>query len=442
MQQGINQIRAEHVSGMRITDGTKGTYGGKLNVVRMFLLTHRHETCVDNNGNIMVPLALNVLEDLFGWLSTNTDLPKRRGRQIHLIPIAEPHDDEMETNDHGVAVDDIFASGKATMSSSCMQGYKSAMLWLYRENKVIMEPAVQQRLSDIVEGYVKIVADKKSKGIMKISEGKSPLSFAGYNEVCRAMMTLSPVRNRHTFAESIFSWAFMVFMWNLMARSDSVNSIMLQHIDWRDDSMVITFAKHKGDQTGEGLSNDKHVYANPINPLICPVLTLAVLILTKNRLGLSTTSQLFEGNSSEGRFNKILASVIKDIPEEVNLGANRKDIGSHSNRKGSSTFVLGLSAAVSAVQVYLRAGWSLGNVQDRYIFSGAAGDQVVGRAVCGLPINDSNFAVLPPHFSNDDLTFIANQIGWNNIVEGNFDEFCARMTRMQMRKHTHPQCVE
>jgi hypothetical protein len=35
---------------------------------------------------------------------------------------------------------------------------------------------------------------------------------------------------------------------------------------------------------------------------------------------------------------------------------------------------------MSAVAVYLRAGWSLGNVQDRYIFSGAGSDQVVGRA--------------------------------------------------------------
>ena len=41
---------------------------------------------------------------------------------------------------------------------------------------------------------------------------------------------------------------------------------------------------------------------------------------------------------------------------------------------------------VSAVAVYLRAGWSIGNTQDRYIFSGAGSDQIVGRAVCGLPI--------------------------------------------------------
>lgn len=58
---------------------------------------------------------------------------------------------------------------------------------------------------------------------------------------------------------------------------------------------------------------------------------------------------------------------------------------------------------LSAVNVYLRAGWSLDNVQDRYIFAGAGGDQIVGRAASGLPITDLRFAVLPPHFSTEDL---------------------------------------
>lgn len=51
---------------------------------------------------------------------------------------------------------------------------------------------------------------------------------------------------------------------------------MLSHINWRNDSLVITFAKHKGDQTGDGLGNEKHVFANPHRPEICPVIALAV----------------------------------------------------------------------------------------------------------------------------------------------------------------------
>ena len=63
----------------------------------------------------------------------------------------------------------------------------------------------------------------------------------------------------------------MIFCWNLIARSHSVSNIMLQHMDWRNDSLVVIFAKSKSDQTGEGCANEKHVYANPINPIVCPI---------------------------------------------------------------------------------------------------------------------------------------------------------------------------
>ena len=44
------------------------------------------------------------------------------------------------------------------------------------------------------------------------------------------------------------------------------------------------------------------------------------------------------------------------------------------------------------------SGWSLGPVQSRYILEGEGGDQVCGRAACGLPLTDGSFANLPPHF--------------------------------------------
>lgn len=48
--------------------------------------------------------------------------------------------------------------------------------------------------------------------------------------------------------------------------------------------------------------------------------------------------------------------------------------------------------------VYLRAAWSLGPTQNRYIFSSDGGDQFTGRVLAGLPILDKKFAVIAPHF--------------------------------------------
>ena len=87
-------------------------------------------------------------------------------------------------------------------------------------------------------------------------------------------------------------------------------------------------------------------------------------------------------------------------------------------RKGPSTFLLTLSNCLNAANIYLRAGWSTGNVQDRYIFSDVGGDQIVGRAVAGLPVNSQ---VLPPHFTDLGLQRVL-EIGWENLLEGFYDK--------------------
>ena len=156
-----------------------------------------------------------------------------------------------------------------------------------------------------------------------------------------------------------------------MARSDSVGKIMHQHMCWREDALVITFAIHKGDREGQN-AYGRHVYANPGNPAICPVLAIAVMVFSRGHRAQGGRQQLFEGSHSEKRFSQILSTVIGDLSdaEAGILGARKQDIGTHSTRKGAPTYCLGITEGPSPIQVFLRAGWSLGNVQDRYLFAG------------------------------------------------------------------------
>ena len=209
----------------------------------------------------------------------------------------------------------------------------------------------------------------------------------------------------------LFGWPFLVLQWNLVARSATVSSMMMEHISWEGDSLVITTPKHKGDQEGANCF-PRHLYANPIDPVICPVLALAILTFVRGlRVDpLSTPSsssgsavesfRVFDGDNNGSRFSGVLHRVIQTLsPSEVLvLGGTAKELGTHSVRKGAATYCLGMVNGPTAVQVYLRAGWSLG-VQDRYLFQCAGGDQLTGRALSGLPFTDCVFASLPPHFT-------------------------------------------
>ena len=66
-----------------------------------------------------------------------------------------------------------------------------------------------------------------------------------------------------------------------------------------------------------------------------------------------------------------LGRIIAAVPdaELTRLGAEKKQLGTHSVRKGAASYCAGMMNGPSTVQVFLRAGWSLGNVQDRYLFA-------------------------------------------------------------------------
>ena len=81
------------------------------------------------------------------------------------------------------------------------------------------------------------------------------------------------------------------------------------------------------------------------------------------------------------------------------LGYSITDLGTHSIRKGASTYATSGSAdGPTATSVYIRCGWSMGDVVDRYLQYEKAGDMFVGRLVSGLPHSSAKFALLPPCF--------------------------------------------
>ncbi len=103
------------------------------------------------------------------------------------------------------------------------------------------------------------------------------------------------------------------------------------------------------------------------------------------------------------RFTKWLQKFLNTFSDAIEaLGLIISEIGSHSFRKGIASILANCPGGPGAISIWLRAGWSLGPVQSRYIFQGAGGDQFAGRAATMLDINDVDFAILPPHFDLSD----------------------------------------
>jgi hypothetical protein len=167
-------------------------------------------------------------------------------------------------------IQDKKTEAKRRASVSVIGGYRSSIAMLYEENNIKFDDATMLALNMFAGGYCYKRLDKKLNGEMKIQEGKSPITIQAYNFVAKQAFIK---RNDH--ALGYFAHLFLIFCWTLMARSVSVGTIMLDHISWESVALLISTPKYKSDQEGHNCY-PKHVYANPDNPFICPVLSMAV----------------------------------------------------------------------------------------------------------------------------------------------------------------------
>ena len=69
--------------------------------------------------------------------------------------------------------------------------------------------------------------------------------------------------------------------------------------------MAIYLAHVKNDQSGERKRDPRHIYANPVDPSMCPLTALGVYLNIFGLMGTKSTA-LFPGTSQYDRFAKIL----------------------------------------------------------------------------------------------------------------------------------------
>ena len=154
-------------------------------------------------------------------------------------------------------------------SVSDFGNYLSAFKDYYRERGVALPESQARLFENSYTGHKKRYALDVQAGKLPMGEGKNPLSFQSYLFLCRSLMSYHRVA---------FAHAYMIFCWNLVARSNTVASLHLGMFSWMTDHMTIRIPRHKGDQVGAHCT-PKAVYANPAIPEACPIFALALHLL-------------------------------------------------------------------------------------------------------------------------------------------------------------------
>ena len=286
---------------------------------------------------------------------------------------------------------DVAAPEQQFLSKSTYGSVRSALVHMYRSCGAVVPDDFQNDLALFMAGMKRKVAKQKEKNGVRAEEGKAVMPLACYKKLCELMFVSED-------DECIFGHTFLTLEWNLMARSDNVVNSHTNHLEWRDDCLLYYIMRSKGDQDGTSSKEPWHVYANPVDPAICPILGLARYVLAYPEVLLG--GKLFMSDDPYQIFSKVLRKVLEENEEVFNdMGIDIDTIGSHSARKGAATYCsTGSTVSPPMASICLRAGWSMGPVKEKYIHYEKAGDQYVGRVVCGLNVNSTEFAVSPPYF--------------------------------------------
>ena len=321
------------------------------------------------------------------------------------------------------------AKFKRTVTAQTYQNYKSALkFWVEHDDPDMSKvghpwPAdVDRVLQQAIATYKRDIGIKKRNGIMSQKEGKSKYNLHGFQVICKHFASLTPHAGRGnkghtvTWEEGLFAGLFTKLSVSTIGRSDNIDDVLLTNMDWENDALTLSFSTTKSDQTGERTADKKRIFANRFKPEICSILALAVYTWCKRRTS-DNNEKLFDGYDQNKRYYTELMNAMKAIPANIDIGCNRSDIGTHSNRKFAESTSVSRIDGPNRTQVCLRAGQSVGRTQDCYMSQEDDGDAFVGRTVAQLQFDADEFDSLPCHFAPSTLITL-DEYGWDNILDG------------------------
>jgi hypothetical protein len=165
-------------------------------------------------------------------------------------------------------------------------------------------------------------------------EGKEPLSTKLYQKLCHWFLCMRETN------DGVFVHTFLVLTWNLGCRVNNTVNIQFKDIAWSHhfDCFQVHFAHSKTDPPGDDRAYTRHIFSNPSDPMVCPVLSIGMYFSSCfSGFKVSKEEMLFPGSKQELQFAKILHRILLENSAEVN------QLGTHSIRKGSSSYLTSMT---------------------------------------------------------------------------------------------------
>ena len=354
---------------------TRRNYRNRVKEMCMFLRQNYHTYC-DAGGTRELTLEEQRNPELYHHNNT-VDL-KYEGMNIKLILAF-------------FATKKTKPNGK-TSSFSHIRKYHDAILYGAEKVKERLPTDYFEEMEKFLNAFKKECAKAKLDGNLDEREA-DPISWGLFRIILQWALS----------ENNIFVWVFSLLQWGCMARSVSIGVLGFHNFRLGEDNIICRYDKHKSDQTGATVHEDKHLFSNPFDGLVNLYLAMGVWFSVEaaqftNSEAFSKRADTDDGAASHrycaqvmelfSKYKGVLENYIR--PGHASTHGIRKGGGTHSQS--------GTTCPPSASSTAQRGEWSLGHIFDIYWHIAAPGDCYLGRVLAGLDPNDASFGSLPPHF--------------------------------------------
>lgn len=286
------------------------------------------------------------------------------------------------------------ANGKMC-SNDQLRKYHFAIIFGAEKVNQRLPKSYYEEMDKYLAAFKKETAKAKKGGMLDEQEA-DPISWVLFRQMLHWALV----------EKNVFLWVFSLLQWHLMARSINVGGLALHCFRVGEDNLAGKYDKSKTDQTGEK-GHDKHMYANPFDPLVSVFLAMGVWFSLESS-HFESTKLLFQDDSNEEnaasqRYCTQLSELFTKYKDQLVQFIRVDHANTHGIRKGSATAASsGTTCPPPVSSIAARGEWSLGRVLDLYWHFAEPGDHFLGRVLAGLNPSSDEFATLPPHWVLDD----------------------------------------
>ena len=149
------------------------------------------------------------------------------------------------------------------------------------------------------------------------------------------------------------------------------------------------------------MSYFKRIYANALNPYVCPILTLAIEVFSRNGSD-SDPDRVFPGSIPHQNHNSGFKSFLRKAFGTTGLGFDTSRITGHSPKR-SAIMSVSDCEVIQWHSAELRADHKCGITSNYQTSPAPQQDGIMGRILSCLPFGEREFNVAPPHFDAKDI---------------------------------------